>query len=365
MRILHITSCETGGVPRAMELVAAATPMHEHHVAWPRELVGDGSIFDAEHQIARSKLRALSGVRRLIETVKPDLIHAHSSWGGLYARLGIHRVPVVYQPHCFAFEGSVAPPLFRASARIAERMLAPRTSAFVALTPRERDLALSVARKGVVAIVPNVSTIDRFGPHEESSATSPVVSMIGRISRQKAPSFFAEVSRLVASARPDVRFQWIGDGDEELSANLMDAGVDITGWLGDGDLRSRLLSTTIYLHVADYEGFPLSVLDAAAMEVPVVVRAIPAFEESGLVGRTTPSELAMLILELLDDPERLLEVKAHGDRLLSRMNLFTMQQAAYHLYDSVLSMSVTRGSTRTYKEYALEHVPISEGRIEP
>ncbi|MCF2435668.1 glycosyltransferase [Streptomyces thinghirensis] len=50
----------------------------------------------------------VSEVRRLarvIEDVRPDLVHAHSAKAGLAARLAVRgRVPTVFQPHAWSFE---------------------------------------------------------------------------------------------------------------------------------------------------------------------------------------------------------------------------------------------------------------------
>lgn len=40
--------------------------------------------------------------------------------------------------------------------------------------------------------------------------------MIGRICPQKDPLFFAKVAKYVISKNPEIKFQWIGDGDGRL-----------------------------------------------------------------------------------------------------------------------------------------------------
>lgn len=53
--------------------------------------------------------------------------------------------------------------------------------------------------------------------------------MIGRICPQKDPLFFAKVAKYVISKNPEIKFQWIGDGDGRLRKNLEKAGVEVKG----------------------------------------------------------------------------------------------------------------------------------------
>ncbi len=96
----------------------------------------------------------------------------------------------------------------------------------------------------------------------------------------------------------DCEFVWIGTGEDEAVRELRAAGVEVTGWLSPSAVREELKRCSAYFHSASYEGFPISVLDAAALGLPVVVREIAAFEGVAMDKASTPSGAAEMLQAL-------------------------------------------------------------------
>lgn len=332
LRILHVTQCRGGGVPRAVDMLAEVNPANTHLLLTPEPHAHDSRVF-AEIRSIGDGLAALRTVRRAVRELRPDVVHAHSSWAGMTARVTGLGVPVVYQPHAFVFDGRTRRPVVRAGFRAVESLLARRTAAFVVLTPHEQRLARSLRARVPAVVVPNrPSLAPTVG---NAPAGAPVVAMVGRISPQKDPKFFARVARAVIARRPDASFVWIGDGDPALSADLTAAGVRITGWVGGPALADELSAATVYFHSADYEGFPLAVLDAAALDRPVVARRIDALVDTPLHLFDTETECADAVLRALSDPGYRAELGVAGELLLAEMNTTTMAAALAGLYDRV------------------------------
>ncbi|WP_245555632.1 glycosyltransferase [Gordonia soli] len=166
---------------------------------------------------------------------------------------------------------------------------------------------------------------------EEDDHASLVV-MVGRICSQKDPAFFGELAACAKRCNPELEFVWAGDGDVGLRRVLERHGVDVTGWL-DSDALSDLLSKArLYVHSARYEGFPLSVLDAAAFRVPVIVRPIDCFAESGLPTADSPEAMSRRLTDLaVDGVERDNALRA-GDRMLAQMNEGAQRNSLRELY---------------------------------
>ncbi len=284
-------------------------------------------------------LAAVRTLRRTVRELRPDIVHAHSSWAGMTARASMLGIPVVYQPHAFVFDGDTRGPSVRAVFRGVEALLARRTAAFVVLTPHERRLAVALGGTAPAVIVPNRPSVSRTVGRTSGPSTwgPPVVAMVGRISAQKDPAFFARVAREVTARRPDVSFVWIGDGDPTLATVLTDAGVRITGWMTGSALAAELGGASVYFHSANYEGFPLSVLDAAALDRPVVARRIDALADSPLHTFVGESRCSAAVLRAIEDPTFRSELKAAGRSLLAEMNADSMGSALDELYNSVAS----------------------------
>ncbi len=155
LRILHVTEACGGGVARHLQLVGAEL----------RELDCRNRLFafsgraddffqaQMERVFPECDFLRLASVnplphfhgitRRLraaVDSFRPEIIHLHSSWAGLFGRLALYgTAPLVYSPHAFAWTGRNR--LRDCLVRSAETLLARRTAAFVFVGQPECDLA--------------------------------------------------------------------------------------------------------------------------------------------------------------------------------------------------------------------------------
>lgn len=310
LRVLHVTECCGGGVPQAIRDQVRITPAIEHHVAWQpcnsdRPPTGAVNLYD----LPRGHLRQMLRARRLVSSVHPDLVVAHSTWAGFYLRIGSRlEAPIVYQPHAFAFANPSRRALARQIYRVAERLLVKRSAAVVAITAEEEALARAV---GAVHVVRSPNSSQAHS--DVGRGPVPEVLAVGRLSPQKDPLFFAEVARRVRRVLPEVSFTWIGAGDSRLADELVRADVEVTGWLDQQSVWDRMAGASVYVHTAVAEGFPLTVLDAAALEVPMVLRSIDAFSEFAEERLGDPDQVAQAVLEVLGGHDE--RAKAASERV--------------------------------------------------
>lgn len=294
--VLVVSECFEAGTGAAIESIANGLPEVRFHLLW----AGDAQSlsfapFASVEPLTSSALGRVRQVRRLVNELGIDLVHAHSSWAGVYARARALPVPVVYQPHCFGFANPGRGRLSRRLSSLVERLLAPRVRVLVAVSEHEagaaRQLGLEPDR---VRVVPNSSALrrpaDRTPDVGRQSSANPTVLMIGRLAAQKDPAFFAQVSRLSRRRGLPFRFIWIGDGAAHYRELVGSAGAEVTGWLSRAALAGHLDEAFAYAHTAIGEGFPISILDAAAFQLPIVVRPIPALREAGLPAWERPEQ---------------------------------------------------------------------------
>lgn len=330
MRVLHVTECEGGGVTRAVRSRIAATPEVEHHLLWSGDDDTGPALGAVDHRFTSSGILARSReVAALVDKLSPDLVHAHSSWAGVYARVRAVSAPVIYEPHCFKFVDPQLHPMVRAGLRLSEKILGARTAAYATLTQHEATLAAALGGTDTVVIVPNTPTVP-VAIHVTEPRRRSIIAMVGRLSRQKDPEFFLEVVHELGQGS-DLKPVWVGDGDRRYAALLRDHGVTVTGWVGGGDLR-RALNDAVYVHTAAYEGFPLSVLDAAALGAPIVARSIPAFEGTSLIQADSARELALLATDLSLPGEAQRAALAAGGELLRRHSQTALTSGLLNLY---------------------------------
>ncbi|MFD2793542.1 glycosyltransferase family 4 protein [Promicromonospora vindobonensis] len=336
MHILHVTDRYSGGVGRAIDRMTELVPEAEHHLlsTGVERTTGHG-VYMSTASLPDGFVARVQAVHRAVDELVPDVVHAHSSWAGMYTRVRRLPVPVVYQPHCYYFERPGLPGPVRRAARALERALGRNSSVLAVVSPREERLARSLRVRNIVRIpnVPSAAAVREAGARSGVVSTNPrTVTMIGRVTAQKDPRFFAETARLARRFDLNLHFRWLGDGDEALVRTLRDTGVEVTGWLTADDVMRQLAASDVYLHSASYEGFPISVLDAARVGLPTVVREIPAFEGTRLTTVESPAEAAFAAHAAVEDPEQRLHMIESGDWLVGAMDESALHDGVIEAY---------------------------------
>lgn len=303
--ILHVIECWGGGVSTAVMSYIRATP---HLAHWLITAPRRGEVVKAEPMAAlrgrlalpAGHLARINAIGRAYARLKPDVVHAHSSFAGLYVRTcrSIPASRIVYTPHCYAFERADVPKALRTVFRTTEAVLARRTGTVAAVSPREASLATALHRAQRVVYVPNAAS-SSLAPFRVRVTDRPMRAVtVGRICAQKDPHFLARATRI----RDDsISWAWIGDGDARLRHVLESAGVHVTGWLPHGEVIEQLRAADVYIHSALWESAPMSLLEAVAAGLPVVARDIPALRVLGIPNLArTPTDLATAVAELAD-----------------------------------------------------------------
>jgi N,N'-diacetylbacillosaminyl-diphospho-undecaprenol alpha-1,3-N-acetylgalactosaminyltransferase len=161
-------------------------------------------------------------------------------------------------------------------------------------------------------------------------ATDLVVVMVARLIRPKGVLEFAEASRLVRRARPDVTFLLIGEPDpgNPLTLEALDlewlretAGLRLAG--RRSDVPTLLAAADVFALPSYYgEGVPRSTLEAMAMELPVVTCDGPGCRDTVVPDRNgiliparDAGALAHAVLTLAADPARRRSMATESRRL--------------------------------------------------
>lgn len=245
LRVLHVTECFGAGVGRAIGLRAAALPEAEHHLLWTGEETPTASRWASMMRLPRTLPSRISAARRRTRELGVDVVHAHSSWAGVYTRVVSLDAPVVYEPHCFKFtDPALRGPVSR-TYRFIERCLTMNTAAVGVLSPDERAIVAGMSRRLPAIEIPNVPTLSQPDVVDGPRRPSRLV-MVGRLAPQKDPGYFAEVVAQLRRGGFTGDAVWVGDGDLGLRRMLTAAGVRVTGWLGPADLEA-MLRESIYI----------------------------------------------------------------------------------------------------------------------
>jgi glycosyltransferase involved in cell wall biosynthesis len=151
----------------------------------------------------------------------------------------------------------------------------------------------------------------------QEEGAGPVVGASGTTEWRKAPDLFLALARAVHQRRPDARFEWVGGSatGPEIDGVLADRDrlglKEVVAYVGEQqDALPWFAGFAVFALLSRDDPFPLTVLEAAALGVPVV-----AFDSTGarefltdgcgvVVAYPDVEAMAEAVVELLDHPER-------------------------------------------------------------
>jgi glycosyltransferase involved in cell wall biosynthesis len=269
-----------------------------------------------------------------------DLVHTHLFVSGVFGRLAamMAGVPAVIQEQCN--ETEVAG-VWR---RWIDRVLGNRTAGVICVSKSTKEFNVQAKRidPARIWVVPNGIDPQRFAVDAskrlrrrllglfELPSVDQIVIGIGRLERQKRFDIFLQAARLINNRVANVGFLVVGDGSdrkelESLATELgLSPSVRFTG--PRSDVPTLLGISDVFLLTSDFEGLPLTVLEALAMQLPVVATDVDGTSEvlgggvgGILVPPKDPAATADAVLSLLHDEERRREMGQQGRQLVEQI----------------------------------------------
>ena len=289
-----------------------------------------------------------------------DIVHTHTAKAGALGRLAawMAGVPVIiHTPHGHNFYGYFNG--FSSGVIILiEKILAVFTDRIIALTDLEkRDyLKFKVAKADQAVLVYMGLELDNFLPKNADKikenlnigSQGKVVGYVGRLDHIKGVQFFVEAARLCLAKNSSLKFILVGEGSlrknlekKVAECNLKDK-IIFLGWRDDiADIMSIL---DILVLPSLNEAVGIVLIEAGSLGVPVVasnVGGIPEIikdQQTGiLVEPADPQAIAGAVLELLNDPQKMLAMSAAAkNQIKDRFKAAKMVQETLQIYHEVL-----------------------------
>jgi glycosyltransferase involved in cell wall biosynthesis len=383
MKVLHILEATRGGTRRHIldllpalqargiqcELIGspARNPDFPRDSTWLRRRgVRTYEIPMARGVAPSPDVAALRRISGHLRRHRYDIIHCHSTKAGLLGRLArslaAKSTPIVYTPHCIAFDTAL-PVAERRLARWIEAALAPLTAHFIAVSQHERQV---MCRAGLcaanrVSVIHN--GIDLVELDKLQSATVPrphalddsdfVIGCFGRLTRQKNQVALLRALPRVLRDVPRAKLLFVGGGENENSlrhlARQLGAGDKVV-WMGEMDeARPYYTWCDIVAQPSRWEGCPYSILEAMGARRPVVATSVggvpellmgsgPDGERPGVLCEPSHSgDLVSSIVALAGDGARRARMGAAARwRVAESFRLGEMVEKTVGVYEKVL-----------------------------
>jgi glycosyltransferase involved in cell wall biosynthesis len=307
-------------------------------------------------------LKALFALIWLISKEKPDIVHTHSSKGGLLGRLAAKLcgvTPIIHTPHGHVFYGHFGPIASKMFLWI-ERIFSKFTDRLVALTHGEKDdyIEMSVCSPEKLLTIHSGVDIRQFlhtngnlaekkrslglGPKE------PVIGFVGWLLPIKGPEYLLEAMDYIWPKQPDTTLVMVGKGDldvdlraEALRKNV-NGNVKFLGWRQD--IHELMPVFDIFVLPSLNEGMGRVLVEAMAAGKPVVasrVGGIPDLVRDGetgyLVPPADPKALSDAILKILKDPDQAKLMGQRGKESCRQFSLDSMIEKLDDLYAGLIN----------------------------
>jgi glycosyltransferase involved in cell wall biosynthesis len=361
MRILHVIArLNVGGTARYITQLATELPKHGIETFVATGFVQGAEVEDQSAQLIElirvpAMGRSIRPIKdhlarkqldKIIQDVKPDIIHTHTFKAGYVIRMKKQSVPVIHtfhghlldDPEFLGFKSKIIIEL--------ERKFAKSSAKLVTVGRRVADELLEQKigyRAQFVNIPPGVVAVDvtekaqalKNLKLEDSGA--PIVGWIARVTGVKNPMRALEV----ADALPDTRFIMAGGGEllEQLKATAP-ANVSVIGWADAADLFG---AADIILSTSENEGMPVALIEAQLAGKPVVATDVGSVSEvilnheTGIVTNKNAGSIASAIESLVIDKAKREEMgRLAIARAQALFSVDRMINAHIELYKSIV-----------------------------
>ena len=338
-KILYIvTLSDRGGAQRYVVDLATNLPKDQYEVVVAAG--GNGPLFgqlsaqgivvyqlkNLVRQINPIKdIAAYLELKKLIKSVKPDVVHLNSSKAGVVGSIaaaheGVQKI--IYTVHGFAFNESVAA-WKKWLYRLAERRSARYKHAliFISAFDRRTSASLGLSSRQQLVTIHNGVNVPMALPKSQACealglpAEQLIVGSIANFYPTKDLATTVRAVSIISQRQPNLHLALIGDGIERpaLEAEIKRLGLtDRVTLCGQHPQPGQYLNAfDVYTCSSVKEGFPFSILEAMAAGLPIVstnVGGIPEMITSGatgvLVEPKNPPALADAIASLLADKDR-------------------------------------------------------------
>lgn len=293
MNILHIIkSLGRGG---AEMLLPETLKLHDrqhfnfHYIyflPWKNQMVesleqqgGKVVCFAANNNI-QLMLKA-NAVARYVRTNKIELIHAHLPWAGILARIvgRMTGVPVIYTEHNKQERyhwGTRSMNLATMNWLTTVVAVSGDVAESIRKHKPKLKIRLTTILNGVNTDHFNRTTVDATAMRVKLGipAGAPVIGTVAVFRFQKRLDLWLELAARIREKHPETHFVIVGDGPlkkdilEKREALKLAACVHMPGL--ETEVRPYLAMFDVYMMCSVFEGLPIALLEAMAMECPIV-----------------------------------------------------------------------------------------------
>lgn len=296
-------------------------------------------------------------LRAVFKRLQPDVIATHSSKAGVIGRVvgSLLRIPTIFTAHSWSFTEGV-PQKKKLFYHRMEKSIQPFTTKIITVSEYDRELALlkKVAPAHKLLTIHNgIEPIERNETTEKICMEQPVIVMVARFEVPKRQDILLKT--LAELTDIPWHLQLIGDGSLRPALENIVEQHGLTNrvtFLGNQlDVHSYLEKCHLFVLLSDWEGLPISIIEAMRVGLPIIATNVGGVKElivdhdnGFLVEREDNALLKKRLHQLLMDTtlrEQMGTASEH--RYLQYFTFIPMYQKTLTVYQQAVSELVKKG----------------------
>jgi glycosyltransferase involved in cell wall biosynthesis len=255
-------------------------------------------------------------LRHIIESKNVDLVHTHLFWPTVIARLGVpEQIPLVTTIHAFV-QSSLEYKLWWV--RLLDKYsFKKRPSIIVAVSKGALKEYMDFHRQPVAAgfVLYTFVDLEKFSRQKTSARKGETLKIVsvGALRKQKNQALLVDAMSRLKDQPIELDIYGSGPLEDELKNKIASTGANLKLKGESNDLQNILPEYDLFIMSSLFEGFSLSVLEAMAIGLPLLLSDIPSFrEQCEETAVYFPLNSAGLLAEKIKNV--VLEYEAYGQR---------------------------------------------------
>lgn len=366
IKVLHVSATSTGGIGSNLLLLAKYLPRHEIELyfAIPPDShfystidKTYGNVFPLKIDRKPFIIKNLVGcyqLWKLTKNKKYDIVHCHTSVGGVLGRLiaKINHTKTIWSMHGWAFNYPINKGPKKWFYRNIEKVFDRITDHFVGISRNMIDIALNAritTPKKITLIYHGIEMSDTCLKNNKRKELgigedTVIIGAAGRFEPQKAFDILLKASASIIEQYKDVKFIILGDGPlrnylESLSKQYdLNQHILFLGW--KTNVIEYLKIIDIFCQTSIWEALPIILLEVMSLGKPIVATDVGGVRElfkdgdgGFLIPAESPKSAAKALSRLITDKElRQTMSKKNRERINKVFNLEQMIKKYECLY---------------------------------
>ncbi|MCD2528845.1 glycosyltransferase family 4 protein [Providencia huaxiensis] len=318
------------------------------------EQLGESNInYIVESKLTRNisplkDLLCVIKLRSILKKLDPDVVTLHSSKAGIIGRAALigSKIPCIFTAHGWAFADGISQKHQRVYILI-EKLFSKFCSKIITVSHQDKNLAIkyNVAPSNKQVIIHNGIPDNTVNfPKNNNSSNIVNIICVARFSAQK--DHVTLLKALSHIKQLNWKLNLVGKGPLEQDVKKLANGLGLDekiSFLGERrDVNYLLSSSDIFILPSNWEGLPISIIEAMSFSLPIIASNVGGVSEmvsssnGFLIPRGNIEAMSKAITTLLENKEDRINMGRSSRKIYcDSFNFQTMLDKTHNLYCQV------------------------------